>query len=136
MTEPWSERDSEFKSSRARARGLVAHGAGVGLLLALLFFIAQLFVTQPGAAARGVPLRVATGAAGGRYHQLGLALAERWGAGNLADLAAASGYADQAHMTREIRRLSGRTPTALLTRARSTLGLGDPLDGLRDRAAG
>lgn len=39
-------------------------------------------------------------------------------------------------MTREIRRLSGRTPTALLTRARSTLGLGDPLDGLRDRAAG
>lgn len=79
MTEPWSERDSEFKSSRARARGLVAPGAGVGLLLALLFFIAQLFVTQPGAAARGVPLRVATGAAGGRYHQLGLALAERWG---------------------------------------------------------
>lgn len=70
-----------------------------------------------------------------RFQRL-LALAERWGAGNRADLAAASGYADQAHMTREIRRLSGRTPTALLTRARSTLGLGDPLDGLRDRAAG
>ncbi|MGF1624399.1 MAG: DUF6597 domain-containing transcriptional factor [Alphaproteobacteria bacterium] len=32
----------------------------------------------------------------------------------LADLASASGYADQAHLTREVRRLSGLSPTAVL----------------------
>ncbi len=35
-------------------------------------------------------------------------------ADSLADLAAAAGYADQAHMTRECRRLSGLTPAQLL----------------------
>jgi AraC-like DNA-binding protein len=32
----------------------------------------------------------------------------------LAQLAADAGYADQAHLTRESRRLSGRSPTTLL----------------------
>jgi AraC-like DNA-binding protein len=36
-------------------------------------------------------------------------------AGGLADLAAAAGYADQAHLTRECRRLAGTTPAKLLT---------------------
>jgi len=35
-------------------------------------------------------------------------------AGRLADLAADVGYADQAHLTREVKRLSGLTPAALL----------------------
>jgi AraC-like DNA-binding protein len=34
--------------------------------------------------------------------------------GDLAGLAYAAGYADQAHLTRECRQLSGRTPAALL----------------------
>ena len=36
----------------------------------------------------------------------------------LADLAARAGYADQAHLTREVRALSGLTPTALLAERR------------------
>jgi AraC-like DNA-binding protein len=42
---------------------------------------------------------------------LGLAVVER---GDLAALAFAAGYADQAHLTRECRQLSGRTPAELL----------------------
>jgi transcriptional regulator GlxA family with amidase domain len=34
---------------------------------------------------------------------------------SLADLAAEAGYADQAHLTREVTRLAGQPPTALLT---------------------
>jgi AraC-like DNA-binding protein len=41
-----------------------------------------------------------------------LALAARH-RGSLADLALASGYADQAHMTRECRRLTGLSPVRL-----------------------
>jgi AraC-like DNA-binding protein len=33
-----------------------------------------------------------------------------------ADVAAAAGYADQPHMTRELRRLTGMTPGELLVR--------------------
>jgi AraC-like DNA-binding protein len=40
-------------------------------------------------------------------------LAGRSGAVDLADLAVAAGYADQAHMTRECRRLSGLTPSEM-----------------------
>ncbi|GAA2776347.1 helix-turn-helix domain-containing protein [Saccharopolyspora taberi] len=47
---------------------------------------------------------------------LRLRRALRLGAGGgLADLAAAAGYADQAHMTREFRRLAGLPPAALLS---------------------
>ena len=42
---------------------------------------------------------------------------------SLAQLAAEAGYADQAHMTREVQRFSGRPPTALLARSQSTLKL-------------
>lgn len=39
--------------------------------------------------------------------------------GSLADLAAESGYADQAHLTREVRRFAGLPPAALLAAARN-----------------
>lgn len=48
--------------------------------------------------------------------------AERAG---LADLAADAGYADQAHMSREVQALAGRRPSALLADARSTLAMSD-----------
>jgi AraC-like DNA-binding protein len=43
----------------------------------------------------------------------------------LAALAAEAGYADQAHMTRELRELAGRVPSALLRNPRSTLEMSD-----------
>ena len=43
----------------------------------------------------------------------------------LGDLAVNAGYADQAHMTREVRRFSGTPPTVLLPSARCALGLSD-----------
>lgn len=52
-----------------------------------------------------------------------LALAERTGeGGSLAGLAARAGYADQAHLSRETRALSGLTPSALLAERRGTPG--------------
>ena len=53
-----------------------------------------------------------------------LALGGRSTAG-LAQLAAEAGYADQAHMSREVRALTGRSPTALLPGTASTLALSD-----------
>lgn len=47
-----------------------------------------------------------------------LALAERGGRRKLTDLSYASGYYDQSHCTREVRRLSGKTPRALLAERR------------------
>src|SRR5215831_20621698 len=44
---------------------------------------------------------------------------------SLADLAAVAGYADQAHMTREVRRFAGCTPTALMPSAACTLRMSD-----------
>jgi AraC-like DNA-binding protein len=44
---------------------------------------------------------------------------------SLADLAAHAGYSDQAHMTREVQRFAGCTPTALLSSAESTLRMSD-----------
>jgi AraC-like DNA-binding protein len=49
-----------------------------------------------------------------RFQQF-LALLRRSPAPRLAELAAASGFADQAHLTREVRRLGGLTPTAFMT---------------------
>ncbi len=43
----------------------------------------------------------------------------------LAALAAEAGYADQAHMTRELGALAGRVPTALLANRHSTLQMSD-----------
>jgi AraC-like DNA-binding protein len=45
--------------------------------------------------------------------------------GGLAELALETGYADQAHMSRELRTLTGRSPSSLLQGARSTLALSD-----------
>jgi AraC-like DNA-binding protein len=44
---------------------------------------------------------------------------------DLASLAAEAGYADQAHMTREVQALGGRAPNALLASAGTTLGMSD-----------
>jgi AraC-like DNA-binding protein len=44
---------------------------------------------------------------------------------SLAMLAAEAGYADQAHMSRELRALTGRSPAALLETSASTLELSD-----------
>ena len=49
-----------------------------------------------------------------RFQQF-LALLRRSPAPRLAELAAAGGFADQAHLTREVRRLGGLTPTAFMT---------------------
>jgi len=55
-----------------------------------------------------------------------LALAGRsHGRESLAGLAAAAGYADQAHMSRELRALAGHSPRTLLPGAASTLELSD-----------
>jgi AraC-like DNA-binding protein len=50
--------------------------------------------------------------------------AGRWRAGGdgLAALAFAAGYADQAHLTRECRRLAGRTPAELVASGASAAG--------------
>jgi transcriptional regulator GlxA family with amidase domain len=44
---------------------------------------------------------------------------------SLADLAASVGYADQAHMTREVHRLANLRPTVLLRSTESTLQMSD-----------
>jgi AraC-like DNA-binding protein len=54
-----------------------------------------------------------------------LALAARYPHAGLAALAAEAGYADQAHMSRELRALAGRSPGTLLQGAQSTLALSD-----------
>lgn len=55
-----------------------------------------------------------------RFQRL-LHLAGHTGARGLAELAAGAGYADQAHMTREVQRLSGCPPTVLFESARCAL---------------
>ena len=44
---------------------------------------------------------------------------------SLADLATSAGYADQAHMTRDVQRLANLRPTALLGSDASTLSMSD-----------
>jgi AraC-like DNA-binding protein len=55
--------------------------------------------------------------------QRALSIGER--AASLADLALAVGYADQAHMTRDIVALSGATPARIIGRTTTTVGLSD-----------
>lgn len=52
---------------------------------------------------------------------------------NLAQFSADAGYADQAHMTREVQRFSGSPPTVLLRSARCALQLSDLVKPTRDR---
>jgi AraC-like DNA-binding protein len=66
---------------------------------------------------------------------LALAARDQQPEGGLAGLALEAGYADQAHMSRELRLLTGRSPAALLPGAQSTLALSDlfktgPVPGL------
>ena len=65
-----------------------------------------------------------------------LALAERgYGMQGFAGLSHAAGYADQAHMSREVRDLTGLTPSALLIGRGSTLSMSE-LFKTDDREAG
>jgi AraC-like DNA-binding protein len=57
--------------------------------------------------------------------QSALALAGRSRHGGLAALAAEAGYADQAHMSRELKALTGLSPRGLLQGAQSTLAMSD-----------
>jgi AraC-like DNA-binding protein len=52
---------------------------------------------------------------------------------NLAQLSADAGYADQAHMTREVQRFSGSPPTLLLRSAQCVLRLSDLFKTTCDR---
>lgn len=63
-----------------------------------------------------------------RFQRL-LALAGAAGAGaSLSSLALRAGYADQAHMTRDVRGLAGTTPAALLARGGSALDMANLFD--------
>ena len=62
-----------------------------------------------------------------------LGLAEREPASPLGRLAAEAGYADQAHLTRECRRLSGLSPAALL--AAGATPAGEKSDRFKPRGA-
>lgn len=63
-----------------------------------------------------------------RFQRL-LALAERAGPEeSLSSLALRAGYADQAHMTRELRELAGATPASLLSATGSALQMADLFD--------
>lgn len=64
-----------------------------------------------------------------RFQRL-LGLAARTAASrSLAQFSVAAGYADQAHMTREVQGFSGSPPTVLLRSAQSTLSLSNLLRG-------
>jgi hypothetical protein len=68
-----------------------------------------------------------------RFQRL-LSLAARAAAPrSLAQFSVDAGYADQAHMTREVQRFSGSPPTVLLRSAQSTLSLSNLLRGTTER---
>jgi AraC-like DNA-binding protein len=60
-----------------------------------------------------------------RFQRLLKAAREKGAEQSLADLAASVGYADQAHMTREVHRLANVRPTVLLRSTESTLQMSD-----------
>ena len=60
-----------------------------------------------------------------RFQRLLKTARETQGEQSLAHLAASAGYADQAHMNRDVQRLANLRPTALLRSAESTLQMSD-----------
>ena len=60
-----------------------------------------------------------------RFQRLLKTARETQGEQSLSHLAASTGYADQAHMTRDVRRLANLRPTALFRSAESTLQMSD-----------
>jgi AraC-like DNA-binding protein len=60
----------------------------------------------------------------GRILRLNRALAAARAGQPLAEVAAGTGYADQAHLTREVRALAGATPTELLAEMAAPLPVG------------
>jgi AraC-like DNA-binding protein len=60
-----------------------------------------------------------------RFQRLLKTAREKGAERSLTDLAAGAGYADQAHMTREVQRLSNLRPTVLLRSTDSTLQMSD-----------
>jgi AraC-like DNA-binding protein len=60
-----------------------------------------------------------------RFQRLLKSARETGGKQNLADLAASAGYADQAHMTRDVHRFADMRPTVLLRSTESTLQMSD-----------
>jgi AraC-like DNA-binding protein len=60
-----------------------------------------------------------------RFQRLLKTARERGAQHSLADLAAIAGYADQAHMTREVHRLADLRPTVLLRSTESTVQMSD-----------
>ena len=99
----WTRVDLGVSERQLRRRFVDAVGYGPKTLARVLRF--QRFL----ALANGAPR---TGAGGRGAHADGRAAPA--GADGLAALAFAAGYADQAHLTREARRLSGRTPAELV----------------------
>lgn len=60
-----------------------------------------------------------------RFQRLLNCASRRLGPASLADLAAVAGYADQAHMTREVQRFAGCTPRVVIPSAECTLKMSD-----------
>ncbi len=60
-----------------------------------------------------------------RFQRLLYFASDRVGRLGLADLAMKAGYADQSHMTREIGRFAGKSPSELLASTGCTLRLAD-----------
>jgi AraC-like DNA-binding protein len=60
-----------------------------------------------------------------RFQRLLKTAREKGAEQSLADLAASAGYADQAHMTRDVHRLANLRPTVLLRSTESTLQMSD-----------
>lgn len=60
-----------------------------------------------------------------RFQRLLLLAGRNGGDRGLAELAADAGYADQSHMTRDVQRFAGKSPTALLPSAGCALKLAD-----------
>jgi AraC-like DNA-binding protein len=60
-----------------------------------------------------------------RFQRLLKTAREMRGEQSMAHLAASAGYADQAHMTRDVQRLANLRPTVLFRSAESTLQMSD-----------
>lgn len=109
--------------SSAAAVGAVADELGVTER-----HLRRLFLDHTGYAPKAVQ-RV------GRFQRF-LTAADSAARGSLADFAAATGYADQAHLAREVRELAGLAPSALLKERSGVQKSGSGLDGLRERGRG